>query len=387
MIRAADCLLDCVRYYCGTTTELEFSTVNWSDLLDLAYFNSLAPVVYQSLKTSPTVPAAVLDRLSETVRMTNYLNLVRMQELLQIVARLKEQGITAIPFKGLVLAEIAHGNLAMREFGDLDLLVRYQDFWQAKAVLMTQEYSPGSTAIQEALTSNRYCQISLLNPARSSVLDLHWGIPPRRGWRREYPDMLWQNLQMRSIALQTIQTFSVEVTLVIQAVNTVKEPTRRSSLKQACDLAKLICAYPALDWHQVWQVADQLRVRKLVMIGLGVVYQLLQVPLPAEVLTKIQETQAIAEQVAQQIVTKIDHPTQPTDPFWSELWYQLRTVDRAWHAVVISLHFLATTLIVVGMRLVPNERDRQLIALPQSLSFLYYFLRIVRLTHRVLMQK
>lgn len=380
----ADFLLTCVRCYCGTPAELDLNSVDWSKLLNLAYLNGMAPVLYNILSSSPTAPADLIDRLTETIRTANCLNLVRTQELIQILDRLKAHKIAAISFKGLVLAEMAHDNLAMRQFGDLDLLVRAEDFWQAKAILVAQGYSTKSTAIQEATSFHRYCQISLFDLTRSSNLDLHWGIPPRRYWRSRSLELLWQNRQTRSIAGQPIQTFSIEVTLVIQAVNTVKEPTRRSSLRQVCDLAKLIGSNPMLDWKKVWQVADHLRVRKLVLIGLSVAHQLLQVSLPESVLIQTKQIEAIAAQVSQQIIAKIDCSAEECDPFWSEYWYQLRTADRVWHQGVILLQSLTTKLILIGIHLTPNERDRQMIPLPQSLSFLYYVLRILRLTSRYL---
>ncbi len=380
----ADFLLACVRHYCGSTL-VELNPVNGSKLLELAQFNGILPILHHSLTPSLTIPADIVDRLSEASRANSYLNLLRTQELFRILTHLKAQGIAAIPFKGVVLAEMAHGSIAMRQFGDLDLLVHPRDFWQAKAVLVAQGYCTEATVTQEAAGFHRYCQISLFHPTRSSSLDLHWGIPPRRFWRGDRLEVPWQNLQVRSIAGQTIQTFSIEMTLVIQAVNAVKEPQRRSALKQVCDLAKLIQLDSTLDWELVWQIAGRLRVRKLVLIGLSVVHQLLQVSLPVEILAIIAETkgvEAIAVSVSQQVLAKIDLPSQGDDRLESEYGYQLKTSDRTWHQGVILLQELRTRLILIATHFIPNERDRQTVALPGALSFLYYFLKILRVIDR-----
>ena len=389
----ANFLLACVRLYCrpsgAAEMRLNLDAVNWSKLIEIAHFNSVIPILHNSLNAiaSPHVPPDILTDLSGATRANSHFNLLRAKELLCLVACLKKQGIDVIPFKGLVLAEVAHGNLAMRQFGDLDLLVRDQDFWQAKAALMAQGYCTETTAIEEAIGFRRYCQISLSNSARSSSLDLHWGIPPRRFWHRDRTPTLWQNLQTRSLAGQAIQTFSIEVMLVIQAINAVKEPQRRPALKQVCDLAKLIHAYPTLDWERVWEIAGELRVQTLLLISLSLVHQLLQVSLPKEIqaeIAKNKRIEAIARRVNQQVVAKIDTPSESCDRWWSEYWYQLKTLDRGWHGGVMILQELGIRLIEIGRRMTPNEHDLQMVSLPDSLHFVYYFLRVLRVASKYL---
>ena len=45
-------------------------------------------------------------------------------ELLNIHRHLQTRGLEVLPYKGPVLAETLYGNVAMRQFSDLDLLIR-----------------------------------------------------------------------------------------------------------------------------------------------------------------------------------------------------------------------------------------------------------------------
>ena len=45
-------------------------------------------------------------------------------ELLNIHRHLQARGLEVLPYKGPVLAEALYGNVALRQFSDLDLLVR-----------------------------------------------------------------------------------------------------------------------------------------------------------------------------------------------------------------------------------------------------------------------
>ena len=56
-------------------------------------------------------------------------------ELLRITHHLAKKEIRAIPYKGPVLAQSAYGDLALRHFSDLDLLISPRDFDQAKNAL------------------------------------------------------------------------------------------------------------------------------------------------------------------------------------------------------------------------------------------------------------
>ncbi len=63
-----------------------------------------------------------------------------MGELQRILDIFKSHGITAIPYKGPVLAIQAYGNLAFREFGDLDIFIQKQDFLKVKELLLDNGY-------------------------------------------------------------------------------------------------------------------------------------------------------------------------------------------------------------------------------------------------------
>ncbi|GAG91885.1 unnamed protein product, partial [marine sediment metagenome] len=83
------------------------------------------PLLYQSLKK--TCPEAVPDDTLEQLRayfLTNAKrNLFLTGKLLRLLELLKDNGILAVPFKGPVLAESVYGDLSLRQFADLDILV------------------------------------------------------------------------------------------------------------------------------------------------------------------------------------------------------------------------------------------------------------------------
>ncbi|MHC5830140.1 MAG: nucleotidyltransferase family protein, partial [Nostoc sp.] len=94
-------------------------------------------------------------------RMNGLNNIAQTKELLKILALLEYRGIEAIAFKGPILASSVYGNVALRQFNDLDILVRLQDFWQTKAVLVGQGYQSHVPEADEIEKFNHHLQIPL----------------------------------------------------------------------------------------------------------------------------------------------------------------------------------------------------------------------------------
>lgn len=397
-------LLACVRFYLGTITKSEVtclltSDINWTTLLQTAIHNGVMPVLYQSLKAmeEDLVPPAVMVQLQTCNRMNGLHNLSQTKELLKILAEFEKAGIDAIAFKGPTLAASVYANVTLRQFNDLDILVRQKDFWQAKAVLVAQGYQSSLPEVNEIEMFNRCVQISLSqstpevtmlnqlfqpsllhsNPERS--IDLHWGIPPRRIWKSDRFKRLWENLYLIDLMGQPIKTFSLETTLVIQCINVAKEPGKRS-FKQICDVGQIIRAYPDLNWQLALELSSELRSQRLFLIGLTVTRKLLYVPLPQFMLEMLIRNQPSDESVFENDPLGeslcLRAPSSKLQAWWWEYTYQLKTLDQSWDGLFVTAHYLQSFLIIA---LSPSERDRELLPLPSGLFFLYYIIHPIRL--------
>jgi len=62
------------------------------------------------------------------------------QHLLKVLDLLTGSGVEAIPFKGPVLAVQAYGDLLMRSFVDLDILIHAKDLSRVSKILIDQGY-------------------------------------------------------------------------------------------------------------------------------------------------------------------------------------------------------------------------------------------------------
>ena len=99
--------------------------IDWKRLLRLAGEHRVIPPVYLALAASPwMVPAPWLQALRFRFQTSARQSLLLTAELFRIVDHLKSSGITALAYKGPVLAHLLFDDVTGRQFGDLDLLVR-----------------------------------------------------------------------------------------------------------------------------------------------------------------------------------------------------------------------------------------------------------------------
>ena len=86
------------------------------------------------------MPKPILEELREHFYANAGRNLFLAKELIKLLHLLESHEIPAIAYKGPMLAVSVYGNLAFRQFGDLDILVQERDYETARHLLMSQGF-------------------------------------------------------------------------------------------------------------------------------------------------------------------------------------------------------------------------------------------------------
>ena len=118
--------------------------MDWEYLLRAANVHGVASLLYWHLDAacSEAVPENVFGRLRDHFRSNGLHNLFLTGELLRLLNGFGAHGILAVPYKGPALAASVYGNLALRRFVDLDIMVRRRDVPKGKEVLASLGYRP-----------------------------------------------------------------------------------------------------------------------------------------------------------------------------------------------------------------------------------------------------
>ena len=116
--------------------------VNWQALVELAQQHYVRPLLLQSLKSVcwDAVPKTTKLTLERFNRANLQKNLIFARELLRLSELFQQNRIPIVTFKGPVLAVSVYGDLGLREFSDLDLLVHESDLRKTESILTACGY-------------------------------------------------------------------------------------------------------------------------------------------------------------------------------------------------------------------------------------------------------
>lgn len=352
----------------GQLRALVRQQIDWDHVIALAYAHGLLPLLNNHLSNLDLVPAHVRSQLKResVANSQNVLHLVGKQLLIHKV--FKEHRIPVAIFKGPLLAQMAYGEISLRQAGDIDLLIARRDFTQARLLLesLGYEMTPRLTAAQLASHLNNHCEIQFMRDEWLTVVDLHWDLAPRSFVFGLKADEVMSRLQTVSLAGTAVETFGAEDLLLYQAMHGAKHLWRR--LEWISCLAESLRATSSLNWDTLIDRAAEAHATRILALGLRLVEQFSDVTIPADLLPSVDPNRAMqrmAAQIRSQLFTTFG-PAQSTE---TNL-YNLRIMDRKRDALVSVLRSI----------FVPTLPDWQSLALPASLHSLYYAYRLLRLS-------
>jgi hypothetical protein len=348
------------------------AALDWDFLLEAAAENSILPLVARQLAAAAdVVPPNQLGRLKTAARANAVRCLFLAAELIKIVDVFRSQGIQAIPYKGPLLAIDAYGDLTLRQFDDLDIILRQRDMVKANDVMQGLGYrarfpwilpSDGSSAVVPG-------EYKYQDEARRLIVELHTEWTLRHFPVRPDLDDLARRLTTSTLSGHEIATFGAEDMLPILCIHGSKDFWERISW--IADISEFVQAHPRLDWDQAFQCADALRAGRMFRLGLALADRLLAMPLPQEVHARVC-SDSVAVSVASDIARK--HLLR----YWPELdaaarfQYRRRMVDGT----------LAGWRYSMRLAVQPADEDGAMTRLPRALAPLYAVLRPLRLLRK-----
>jgi hypothetical protein len=370
--------------------------IDWNALFHSAYCHGLLPLVYRSLTaTCPdAVPQAVLEQFKGHYRTTAWRNLFLTDQLVQILRRLEAHGILAIPLKGPVLAAALYGDLTLRDFIDLDILIPPQEIGRARDLLVAEGYRPEShlTGSQAAacFQSPKEHHFVLTGKDGRVLVELHWRLTQACYAFPLDADRWWRHLVKVPLADTTVPGFPAEELLLILCMHGAKHAWNQ--LKLICDVAELVRSHPGLDWGRLRRLARKVGCARMVNLGLVLAHQFLGTVLPEEAQDGLQTdpmVQTLSREVYQRFLRQDPDGSDPEDKwlFYLKVRERLRDrvqvcrglgeipagTDRAVFPLRARFYFYLTVAVF------PNLRDREVVALPVVFSLVYLLIRPLRL--------
>ena len=344
--------------------------IDWAYLLRVAVRHGMRPLLYWHLNATypEAVPRTVLKQFQDHFHLNLQRNLLRTAKLFGLLNMFKAHGIVAIPYKGPALASSVYGDLAFREFSDLDLLLDMQDVPMARKLLISQGYRPqlNLNSVQQTAFLQSQCEYLFERAEDRLFLELHWQITPHHfSFPLDLKD-LWERLVPVSVAGREVLTLSPEDLLLVLSVHGTKQLWER--LGWICDVAELIRLHQGMKWTWVMERADHLGGRRMLFLSLFLARNLLGTTLPDEVVERVEADRVVkrlARRIGQRLFQDIRDSPGPLAYHLFYLRAREHLRDRIRHCA--------------GLVLTPGPADWVLLPLADPFSALYRPVRALRL--------
>ena len=363
---------------------LALKPLDWEFILGKAYWHSLTPLLYRNLNEfcADRVPSAILQQLESHYMASAKRNLVLTAELIKVLRILESADIIAVPYKGPALAALAYGDVALRKFCDLDLVIRPRDIIPAKSLLVSHGYQwcpfEGQvTGANEAKNFHFWHEYNFVHPDNNATVDLHWRISSRRFPFDIDLDGLWEHLKPARLLGQDIRVLPAEVSLLFLCVHGSKDLWWKR-IGWICDIAELLGSSPELDWPYTFELARHTGARRMFLLGLVLARELLQTPLPEQVCTWIRSDRTV-QALADHVYHRLFEERTIRDRILEKPRFHIRVRERLRDKIPIYRSLVKAAFVTV---FIPRNEDRELIELPGALSVLYCLVRPARLAQK-----
>jgi hypothetical protein len=356
--------------------------LDWDEVLALATRHRVVALLCWNLQSLgwPGVPAQVRAHLNSAFHIHASHTFALARELVHVSALLAENGIDMVSLKGPTLALSSYGSVALRQFGDLDILVPRSQVLEARRVLLADGYRSRLelARAQEDAHLRDDSVFDLLREkgldGRPTALELHWALTNRAFARPITFEKVGLRLRREPLVSGTALHLDPADLLLILCVHGTKHLWER--LQWVVDVAQLVRragqepnSAHALDWERVRGLAVRFRVERMVALGLLVAHQVLEAPVPPSVLAWARGlpcVEALSAQVRAMMFAPVAESGEAT---LAASWFLMRAMDSWRSRAHFALHVVTT----------PPAEERAAIVLPGPLEHLRPLVRASRL--------
>ncbi len=346
---------------------------DWDCLLNAAAEHSVGPLLDRHLRSvvPDALPQVEMERLKTATRANTVRSLFLTAELHKVLDLFQSKGIVSIPYKGPVLAEQAYGDLTLRDFDDLDIILRHRDVPKAHEVMQGLGYaarfpwilSAGATA---SLVPGEY---NYRNDERRAMVELHTELTLRHFPVVPNLDEFAERLVTVKAGGHGVKTFAPEDLLPVLCIHGSKDFWERISW--VADISELVQKDAEFDWDKTLSAAESLRAGRMLHLGLALAWDVLEAPLPEEIKKRIRadnEATSVAQEIKARLLSR--HGTR----------YNARRRFQYRRRMVVGR--LEGWRYSIRLAVLPVEEDWEMVRLPGLLAPLYIALRPLRLLRK-----
>jgi putative nucleotidyltransferase-like protein len=273
------------------------NSFNWPNLLRRAEDHGVVPLVAERLANldPALIPLEVRARFRESRRAYTACSLQMTAELFHVLEGFAETGIETLATKGPALSVRCYGDPGMRQYSDLDLVIREKDIRRATQAMLDLTYEPRVplTAIDAKKIPGEY---AFRKPGTQLLVEFHTERTFRYHPRQLHMEKLFERRASVSIDGRDVPALSLEDELVLICVHGAKHFWER--LMWIADVAALI-SRQAPDWDRAMATACDVGAERILRLGLRLASDVLGAKLPVQVDANVRSDRVVSKLAAQ----------------------------------------------------------------------------------------
>ena len=346
--------------------------LDWDYLLNLASRHRLLPLLYHNFNyiCPEMVPEDILKELKDKFNANVRKNLMLTGELIKVLNLLESKDITAIPYKGSILASMAYGNIGLRQFGDIDIFIPETDVLEAKKLLLSNEFVLcfEFDHITDKFYLKTQREYGLLNTNTGIVTELHWDFHGPFFYLPLETDYFYDSLKTVDINGFNVSSFTPENLLIILCIHNAKHDWEK--LGWICDISQLIQNYK-MDWTLILEKSGQLGIQRIVNINFSLANDLFELKLPEDILNSL-NSDPVIKKISLLIKSRLFSEATYEFSLINKLFFDLRKRESLYYGIKDC---------ILGLT-VPAYPDFESLRLPEFFYPLYYLFRPIKLLKR-----
>lgn len=259
----------------------QFNRQKLAEITNLAHAHGIFPIVYHAIQehaadllTKESLAELKQDNLAIVMQ-----NMSMTAELIRLMTLFEKNGIKALAFKGPSLAQLAYGDITLRQYCDLDILIPTKHLYYAATLLSNNSYTLHGALnfLNDPVWIDAAKDMTLSHDMKNISLEMHWKLFHSTFANHTPKVNLWHKTATVSINQVDIRTLNTELLLTYLCIHGSRHTWER--LEWIADIDRLIRVME-IEWNNVLTIADQFESRTMLLLGLSLSHLLFDTALP-----------------------------------------------------------------------------------------------------------
>jgi hypothetical protein len=282
---------------------------------------------------------------------------------------LEENDIKAIAFKGPTLAQLAYGDITLRQYVDLDILVDEKDLYYSAMILksINIEADLSLEFLKNDILIKVGSDFSLFHKYNNIHLELHWNLF-RELLNEKRKKFISSNQLSIDINGKRINTLDYDYLLIYLCVHGSKHLWER--IEWIMDLDKLI-RKGNFDWNLMINISKELKVYNMFLLGICLTDELFNTKIPLSIKNEYKINNKI-NKLKIKILNLIDSQIMHQEKEEKIMILKFRIIMQMFDSKKESIKYMLSVIFK------PTHYDVYFINISKPFSFLYYLVRPIR---------